>query len=497
MIKPLAEIFIPEQYGGYYTLPTTVLGVTIEKEMIVGTVVRCVGKEISVQKVLRRALEENKTGQSSKIAAALAQLVQQAGSYDELVVSLPSSMVVFKEFLFPFDDTDKIRMVLAYEIEALLPFPVQEASLDFFVTRKGAAQEQTSVMIAAAQKRLVEETLKPFQEAGLMVSRVTVDVIGLYGLYVRQSEYENSETQAIVDIQEATSRVMFFANGRLKHIRTVKQGARSETKESLWTELNFTLQSFVDELPDGARLKKVALLHSAGKNWLAEAKSSLVFPCQELNIQKLLVQGGITVQSNAQPINLHAMLTALPLPDGQEFTLLPKELRIKEKRRLSRQVFAALGLSASVVLLLAGHTFVQVRKLSRELTKSQEQVIKTLKKQFPNITTKSQRDALDFARREVQNEQKIWSSFSSQTRQSFLRYLLELSTKIDRETLGLNLKKMSFTKGTILLEGNVRSFEAIEQFEYQLRETGLFSSVPDMQKIDFAVPLPLNNKGAA
>ncbi|NBP15134.1 hypothetical protein EBU95_12160 [bacterium] len=54
---------------------------------------------------------------------------------------------------------------------------------------------------------------------------------------------------------------------------------------------------------------------------------------------------------------------------------------------------------------------------------------------------------------------------------------------------------MLINKNTITLEGNVRSFEAVEQFEAQLKETKLFSNVPDLQKVEFSVILPLDSQG--
>ena len=147
--------------------------------------------------------------------------------------------------------------------------------------------------------------------------------------------------------------------------------------------------------------------------------------------------------------------------------------------------------------MLIAHSFIQQRKLSQELQSSKKEIVKVLKKHFPSIKGSSQRGAIDTAQREVKREESIWSSLSSQNKQSFLYYLYILTTKIDRETLGLNLNKMVISKNIMTLEGSVRSFEAVAQFENQLRDTGLFSSVPDMQKVDFSIQLPLIDKGTS
>jgi hypothetical protein len=48
--------------------------------------------------------------------------------------------------------------------------------------------------------------------------------------------------------------------------------------------------------------------------------------------------------------------------------------------------------------------------------------------------------------------------------------LQELGSKIDRVSLGLDLKKMSMKDKEIILQGKVKDFEALETFEEELME---------------------------
>ena len=495
MIRQLVDIFVPEHSKGNYLLPTTVLGITIEQDTVVGTVLNLNKTAITVQKTVTQSFDDSKGSRQSKITTALTALVKKAGPSNKIVVSLPSSLVMFKELSFPFSDPDKIRMVLRYEVEALLPFPVNEACVDFLITKNYPEQNRSDVIIAAVQKKFVDEHLKPFNEAGIDIANVTVDAIGLYGLYLRQMGQAITGNTALVALEPETSRVIFFTDGQLKHIRTLRQGFASKDTDAVWNSINFTLQSFADENTQDQKIKKVSLFGLTDKEAIDEANAKIAFPCETFSLPKFLAQTEIGLNISKTSLNLMSFMTALPLVNGRFFTLLPNHLTQQEQSRLNRQVITALILSVGTVLLLGVHSFTQIRKLSAELELSQKQVLQTIKKSFPAIKTNSRRDALDFAQREVKKEENIWSSFSAQTRQSFLQYLYDLSTKIDRETLGLNLKKMVISKNVISLEGNVRSFDAVEQFEHQLRETKLFSHIPDMQKIDFSVQLPLDNKG--
>lgn len=497
MIRQLLDIFVPEQLNGNYILSTTTLSVIIEQDAVIGTVVALNNRSITVKKVFTETLGDSNDSQQAKIAAAIKRLNKKVGSYHKIITCLPSSLVTFKELTFPFEDIDKIHMVLRYEVESLLPFSVHEAAIDFLVTNVDSEKKHTHVMVTAVQKKFIEEHLKPFYDAGVEVSDVSVDIIGLYGLYLRQLPAEQLGNAALISFDADASKVLFFTNGQLASVRTIRESFPNTNNKELWNKINFTLQSFADENAEDQKIKKIVLVGISDKQKLEEANAEIAFPCEAFSLQKFATQTNIKIKPELTTINLNGLVTALPLPDGRYFTLEANHITQQEQGRLNRQTIAALLFSFGALALLAGHTFTQIRKLSVELEESQKQIVQTLKKEFPTIKTNSQRDALDLADREVKRQKSVWSSLSAQTRQSFLQYLYDLSIKIDRETLGLNLKKMVINKKTITLEGNVRSFDAVEQFEQQLRETKLFVAVPDMQKIDFSVQLPLDTQGAS
>lgn len=495
MVRKLIDIFVPEELSGNYFLPTTHLAVQIQEETITGTVVTLNGKKITIQKVIRQAIEKGKTTRSTRVAVALKALHQEAGPYHKLITALPSALAMTRKLRLPFDNPEKIKMVLPYEIEALLPFPLHEAQIDFLITQAAADGSYADILVAAVQKKHIDEYLKPFIEAEIEVSTITLDTIGLYGLYLRSDEKKGLGNTAFIDFDQTSTKILFFVDGSLQQIRTLRQGIENYKDAQFWQSINFTLQSFANENINDQKIKKVSLLGVDKKELIDQATEFIEYPCITFSVEKFLTQAEIIVQQGKNNITSDTLAIALPLPEGRNFTLQPKSFTSSEASRLNRQTIMAFVLTVATITLLALHSFRQISLLSSELKLSQQQIVKTLKTHFPAIKTKRQRDALDLARKEVKKEEAIWSSFSTQTRQSFLRYFYDLSLKIDRETLGLHLNKMIITKNIITLEGNVRSFEAVEQFEHQLRETKLFSSIPDMQKVQFSIQLPLDTKG--
>jgi len=491
MIRNLLTLFAPEQLQGNYLIPTTVVSIVIEHNKLVATVVLLKGTQVFIQKIITEPLEETKTTLSLKITQALTALIKKVGHYDKVITCLPSSLVMFKPFSFPFIDPDKIKMVLGYELEGQLPFSTQDACIDFIITQEHIDPIKADVIIAAAQKKLIEEFLKPFHDAGIAVANLSVDTIGLYNLIMRKKETISLANTVIIDLQHDTTKLLFFTHNQLRYIRTLRSGLTVKTDE-LWPALNFTLQSCINEQAAQEPLK-IILIDAHQGTQLAAIQGNIELPSEIITLEKLL-QDKINTQGLVKVESLNSLAIAIPFEKGHNFSL-QETITPEQKRLIDYQIITALFFSISTVLLLGTHTFLQIRKLSSELTASQTEVMSIIKENFPTITARNRQDALNFAAKEVQNEGKIWSSFASETRKSFLEYFYDLSTKIDRETLGLNLKKMLINKNTITLEGNVRSFEAVEQFEAQLKETKLFSNVPDLQKVEFSVVLPLDSQG--
>jgi hypothetical protein len=150
--KKLTHPFAPEQLQGNYLIPTTVVSIVIEHNKLVATVVLLKGTQVFIQKIITEPLEETKTTLSLKITQALTALIKKVGHYDKVITCLPSSLVMFKPFSFPFVDPDKIKMVLGYELEGQLPFSTQDACIDFIITQEHIDPIKADVIIAAAQK---------------------------------------------------------------------------------------------------------------------------------------------------------------------------------------------------------------------------------------------------------------------------------------------------------------------------------------------------------
>ena len=49
IIRKALDIFIPEQYNGNYLLPTTIVGITLEKTAVIATIIKLSGTTITIE----------------------------------------------------------------------------------------------------------------------------------------------------------------------------------------------------------------------------------------------------------------------------------------------------------------------------------------------------------------------------------------------------------------------------------------------------------------
>ncbi|MCL5875321.1 MAG: hypothetical protein M1114_02520, partial [Candidatus Dependentiae bacterium] len=131
MIK---NIFIPERFGSYYLFSKRIIGLDITKTDIYATQTYFKGNSIAIESIMHQPLEGAGTYQE-RVVDALSKIVAQAKKNTVFFSSISSGLVIAKTIKLPFTSYEKIKMVIAYEIEPSLPFSVANAIIDFIITK--------------------------------------------------------------------------------------------------------------------------------------------------------------------------------------------------------------------------------------------------------------------------------------------------------------------------------------------------------------------------
>jgi len=220
MIK---NIFLPEKIGDYYLFSKRVVGVDIGKTHVSAALLYMRGRAIRIERCIEEKIENGSAAtHDERIVGALKIIFEQLGSYDAVYTTLSSSLVVFKELKLPFISHEKIEMVVNFEVEPLLPFSLQDAVIDFIITKKIPEEKSSEILVAAVQKKHIVHCLEIFGQAKILVDKIVVDLFAFYSLYKRVPAYRQlAGSIVLIDFGLQSTRIVYLFDGQLRLIRTL------------------------------------------------------------------------------------------------------------------------------------------------------------------------------------------------------------------------------------------------------------------------------------
>jgi type IV pilus assembly protein PilM len=521
MIK---QLFIPEKIGTYYLLQKRIIGFDIGKTSIKASQILLKSKEIIIERFFEVTIPVTTSIEeyNQRCSQAIKSIVDQVSKYDEIRTSLSSAQVIFKELKLPFINKEKIKLIIEHEIEPLLPFSLNDAVIDFIVTKENAEEKSSEVLVAAVQNQYIAQHLALFDMVGISPEVVTVDLIALYGFYKQIPAYESlAGGIVLLEMEPYITRMIYIYDGQLRLIRTINKGLIEQAKAvaqllkatpeeamehiirygmepdhnveqikaikaaftSFFKDITFTLQSFIAQARPAQSINKIIVFGtSAVIKGLPQLITELTATESEiLNVTSFLHDPNkkVTAKNSVPQTNIISLATALPSPITNGFNLRQKEFALSEARLLNTQLAIAIGLALAILTLIIGNSFWQIRKLKSEIEQSQQEVVTTIKDRFRKIPedVNELEDVLNAAQNQVKEDEKLWFAFSGSARAKFLKYLLELTTVIEKESLGLVVEKISISEnGTLRLKAHVRGFDELQTLERELRKSKLLKN---------------------
>ena len=296
MIK---NILIPEHIGGYYIFAKRIVGFYVDASYVSATQVHLKGTRVTIEQVFHERIGANdELSYEERVALVVKDILGRVGHYNAVYTALPSSQIIFKTLRLPFTSYEKIKMVVKYEVESLLPFSLDEAVIDFIITKQFPDQGSAEIIVSAVQKSVVADHLSFFHQAGISPERIGVDLFALYSLYQRIPAYHSlAGNVALIDIGATATRIALINDGQLRFIRVLPQGvenfvsavaratessdqdaahlittfgltkqddktyydAITDTMSSFWDRVQFTLHSFVSQADQEQPVTKFVL----------------------------------------------------------------------------------------------------------------------------------------------------------------------------------------------------------------------------------------------
>jgi general secretion pathway protein L len=166
-------------------------------------------------------------------AALLRKFLWQNGLYHgDLVTALPCRDIFIRTLSFPFQDTGKLAQVVPFEVERLIPLPLEDVAVGSVVLPPGATKTArpsgaaSEVLVTAAPKSAVADHIRFLAEADLDPTAINVDGLALFSVteFLKREGADVPGDLAIIDLGASKSTLCLIHQGRPLFLRTIPWG---------------------------------------------------------------------------------------------------------------------------------------------------------------------------------------------------------------------------------------------------------------------------------
>jgi len=204
---------------GSYAIKIVQLKKTGEKDFkIIDTVLQKLPRETVVDGIIK---DESLVAAEIK---SLLKMLKKKANY--IITAVPSNELLIRNVEMPKMDEKEIRESLKWEADEQLPYPVENAAIDYLKVDED--EEVVEYLISAVKKNIVDNYLSPFQRNNLKVNVVNIQPMALVSLLEKQQEVEGNI--AVIDIGTSTTQVTIANQNNIILSRTIDTGGHHFTK---------------------------------------------------------------------------------------------------------------------------------------------------------------------------------------------------------------------------------------------------------------------------
>jgi type IV pilus assembly protein PilM len=291
------------------------------------------------------------------VVTALRQLWSSGGfTSKNVVLGIGNHRVLARDLTVPKMTIERIRESLSFQVQDLLPVPVDQALLDFYPVSEGTSDQGPVVngLLVAAVKESVDTNVRAIELAGL--NPVDVDLIPFALCRVLLRGSSRRGLVAIIDVGANTSTVVVARDGVPEFVRIISAGGRDLT-DAIRSEAALTTeQAESTKLSLGlstvgvpvAQQPIVEVIYKVAGELLNSIRNTLTYFVgahdQQPISQIVLTGGGAKLRGFAQALQDG---THIPIVIADPFGLVAVD------RRLASQTSSASSDAACVALGLA------------------------------------------------------------------------------------------------------------------------------------------------
>jgi len=430
---------------------------------------------------------------------ALAELSQQMDlKSNTCIASISGGNISYQNLIMPFNDPKKIKQTLPFEMETLIPFPIDDVVIDFNIVK---TSDQSEILAMSARKALISgylETLQPFG-----ISPALIDVrpvpIALWLL----SQADTPDNGLVIDIGLKRIAVMLFVERRIALIRNTSlveeiesispsinidapAGEKIDTiSKSLRLDVKNTLRSFYlqmkrDIKPEKAFISGIGSRHPGVIDILADL---LGIPVEKIDISKdkrIHMDENIAALWDPDLMDGALSLAVREIKKGHGFNLRKGEFGVKKNFFKTVKELRKAGIAVIIIFLFLlldlGADYYLVKK---RYVAAEQQCAEVFRQSFPG--TKDVKDPIKQLNKKIDELKKSAVTLPGDINkdQKVLDLIKDISQRLPK-TLDIDVANMVIDTETIRISGETDSFNTVNNLKSDLEPSPYFSDVTIM-----------------
>ncbi len=456
-----------------------VLGIDIRKEAVSAVLVKTNLRESRIDTHAHVPIS-NSAADENPFRTALETLCSEINPDGcDCVVSISADHFSYRILQIPFKDSKKIQMVLPFELEPTVPYPIDDLIIDFIDLKSAGHNDHTDVIAAAVPKSELAPYLGTLGAFKIDPEMVTLS--GLPAALCLANQANAGKDQLFLKIDKALSTLFIVCNGGIKLIRSfatpVTDTARAEL---LGVFVHRTLSAF-GELSQLEYQPPDMVVTGSGLNGAsfdADVSRFLELPVKRLNFADRL---SIPIDGDNKSWDPVLMDDALALAlmeiegtKGLNFhkgRFAAKKIIVKYKKHLIKTGILAAAVLALLFFNIIGESYT----LNRQIDRLDRQITGIFQKTFPKI--KRIEDPFRQMQIEVQEVKKNAVIQTATTSRILSIDILNNISKSISESIVVDITRMVISQENVLISGTTNTFEAVNDIKNKLEQIDTFKKV--------------------
>lgn len=171
------------------------------------------------------------------VAQTLSDLWKKAGLAEKkVIIGIANQKVVVRLVPLPYMDRSELKGAIQYQAQDFIPIPIDEAILDFdivgeFVTEDN--QRMMEVLLVAAQKDMIENSMAALSKAGLKPHVIDVSSLAIARVLTEKASVvpdSDEEAVALVNIASGITNIVVTEKGSPRFTRVAPLAGNSFTQ---------------------------------------------------------------------------------------------------------------------------------------------------------------------------------------------------------------------------------------------------------------------------